>query len=177
MYVHTPLLVLEKFPCIFTHIISVPTDEVEACLNALFITDPADDVEMIEHNKGRLLQGSGSWLHEHSTFKEWRNSKRSSVFWLHGNPGKGKTMLAMSVLKDITDKIKASSSGPSVLVAYFFCDNKDNRRNNSIAILRGLIYQLLHARPDLSSQFRALFSREGDQLFSSPTACIRYGAF
>lgn len=85
---------------------------MDKCLNALFITDPADDVEMIEHTKGRLLQGSGSWLHANSAFNEWLTCKRS----------------------------------------------------------RGLIYQLLHARLDLSSQFRALFSKVGDQLFNSPTA-------
>jgi ankyrin repeat protein len=143
---------------------------VDKCLNALFITDPADDVEMIEHTKGRLFQGSGSWLHANSAFNEWLTCKRSRVLWLNGDPGRGKTMLAISVLKSISERIKASSSGPNVLLAYFFCDNKDKRRNNSIAVLRGLIYQLLHARPDLSSQFRALFSKEGDQLFNSPTA-------
>lgn len=148
----------------------VPTDEVDKCVNALFITDPADDVETIERTKGRLLHGSGSWLQADSTFNEWLDYRASRVLWLNGDPGKGKTMLAISVLKSIDERIRASSSGPSVLLAYFFCDNKDNRRNNLIVVLRGLIYQLLHARPDLSSQFRALFGREGDQLFSSPTA-------
>ena len=143
---------------------------MDKCLNALFITDPANDVEMIEHNKGRLLQGSGSWLYDNSAFNDWLTCKRSRVLWLNGDPGRGKTMLAISVLKSISERIKACNSGPSVLLAYFFCDNKDNRRNNSIVALRGLIYQLLHDRPDLSSQFRALFSKEGDQLFNSPTA-------
>ncbi|KAG4443414.1 hypothetical protein IFR05_001093 [Cadophora sp. M221] len=147
-----------------------PTDEVDKCFKALFITDPADDVETIEHTKGRLLHGSGSWLQADPAFREWLDCKASRILWLNGDPGKGKTMLAISVLKSINEQIRASSSGPSVLLAYFFCDNKDNRRNNAIAVLRGLIYQLLHARPDLSSQFRALFSREGDHLFSSPTA-------
>ncbi|KAI1295995.1 hypothetical protein F5Y03DRAFT_399005 [Xylaria venustula] len=144
-----------------------PTDEVDTCLDALFVTDPADDVEMIEHTKGRLLQGSGAWLHSDPTFREWLDSSRSRVLWLHGDPGKGKTMLTISVSKDITDSIKASGSGLSSLIAYFFCDNKDNRRNTSIAVLRGLVYQLLHSLPDLSLQFRTLFSREGSQLFRS----------
>lgn len=125
---------------------------------------------MIEHTKGRLLHGSGSWLYANPTFNDWLTCKRSRVLWLNGDPGRGKTMLAISVLKSISERIKASSSGPSVTLAYFFCDTKDNRRNNSIVALRGLIYQLLHDRPDLTSQFRALFSREGDQLFNSPTA-------
>jgi len=143
---------------------------VDKCPNALFITDPANDVEIIENTKGRLLHGSGSWLQADSTFNEWLDCRASRVLWLNGDPGGGKTMLAISVLKSIKERIRAISSGPSVLLSYFFCDNKDNRHNNTIAVLRGLIYRLVHARPDLSSQFRALLEREGDQLFSSSIA-------
>ncbi|KAI1357724.1 hypothetical protein F5Y08DRAFT_142852 [Xylaria arbuscula] len=96
-------------------------DKVNASLKALLTTDPADDIDIIEHNKGPLLQGSGSWLQADPNFNEWLNCKKGRVFWLHGNSGKGKTMLSLSVLKDITEEIKASGSGPSVLVAQFFC--------------------------------------------------------
>ncbi|KJX96479.1 hypothetical protein TI39_contig622g00006 [Zymoseptoria brevis] len=147
-----------------------PTHEVGRCLDALFVTDPGEELETIEHTRGQLLPDSGTWLRTTPAFETWLEYAGSRILWLNGDPGKGKTMLAVAIIKFMQDRIKFACSGPSMLLAYFFCDNKDTRRNNTIAVLRGIIYQLLHSRPDLSSQFRALFSREGDQLFSSPTA-------
>lgn len=132
--------------------------------------DPADDMEMIEHNNGKVLEGSSFWLQQDPNFNDWLQCKKTKVLWVSGDPGKGKTMLAISMVKSILRRIKPDSLAPDVLVAYFFCDNKDNRRISSIAVLRSLLYQILNQRPDLCSQFRTLYEREGDQLFTSPVA-------
>ena len=32
----------------------------------------------------KMLTGTGAWLLRHKRFQDWRNSKASSMFWLHG---------------------------------------------------------------------------------------------
>jgi hypothetical protein len=34
--------------------------------------------------KDGMLEGSGSWLLNNTTFKEWLDFKKSGLFWLHG---------------------------------------------------------------------------------------------
>jgi len=41
----------------------------------------------------RLLSNSGEWLLRNPAFSTWRDSRGSSLFWLHGPPGPGKTTL------------------------------------------------------------------------------------
>ena len=42
--------------------------------------------------KGRL-QDSGMWLFEHEDFRKWLLTSYSSILWVHGPPGTGKTKL------------------------------------------------------------------------------------
>jgi ankyrin repeat protein len=141
--------------------------ENEKYLNVLFMTDPSDDMEAIEQNNGELLEGSGSWLQMDTNYRAWFDHTGTKVLWIHGDPGKGKTMLAISVVKTLLERMKFDSSASEICFAYYFCDNKDNRRNSSLAILRSLIYQIIHQRPDLCFRFRTVYEREGDQLFTS----------
>ncbi|PTB68605.1 hypothetical protein BBK36DRAFT_1090573, partial [Trichoderma citrinoviride] len=51
-------------------------------------------------SKGRL-EGSGRWLLSKPAYSDWRKSSFSSVLWLHGIPGSGKTKLASLVVDEI----------------------------------------------------------------------------
>lgn len=51
-------------------------------------------------SQGRL-RGSGQWLLNNRAYSYWRASPVSSVLWLHGIPGSGKTELATSVIDDL----------------------------------------------------------------------------
>jgi ankyrin repeat protein len=150
--------------------LGITEERDQASLNAIFITDPFDDMEMIEHNTDRLLEQSGSWVLSNSSFSKWINEDLSRVLWVHGNPGKGKTMLAISLIRELSKKIQLQGSAENTLLAYFFCDNKDDRRKTSSAILRGLIYQILCQRPDLCSYLRSEYERQGVHLLTSPHA-------
>ncbi|KAI9764416.1 MAG: hypothetical protein M1840_008439 [Geoglossum simile] len=89
------------------------------CLAALFLVDPLDD-------RAELV----------------------TLLWLSGGPGKGKTMLSIFLTEELYKTAKQSQSAKDVLV-YFFCDNRDNRRNTAVAILRGLIWQLIQQDSNL----------------------------
>ncbi|KAL3302228.1 Pfs domain-containing protein [Colletotrichum asianum] len=44
-------------------------------------------------NKSEVLEGTGRWLLEDEVFQSWKNSEASSILWLHGIPGSGKSKL------------------------------------------------------------------------------------
>src|SRR5436190_10770933 len=67
-----------------------------ACLQALFVTDPRDDMAKIQDTNDKLLEGTCSWILSDPTYNEWLCNNQSQILWIHGDPGKGKTMLAIS---------------------------------------------------------------------------------
>lgn len=56
------------------------------------------------------------------------------------------------------------------ILAYYFCENKDHKRNTAVAILRGLILQLLKQRRDLFRCIIPDFQIREERLFTSDTA-------
>ena len=142
----------------------------QACLHAIFLTDPADDIQNIETKKGRLLENTGSWIFDDISYINWLKNPQCPTLWLHGDPGKGKTMLAISIIRVLSQRIPFGDSSHTTLVAYFFCNYEDDRCNTAPTILRGLIYQILCQRPDLCSLLRSEYDRQGEHLLSSPNA-------
>ncbi|MCJ1363552.1 hypothetical protein MMC16_002659 [Acarospora aff. strigata] len=120
----------------------------------------------IQDTKDSLLEGTCSWILTDSNYEKWYHDQLSRVLWVHGDPGKGKTMLAISQITRLRNRIDNSAA----TLSYFFCDNKDNRRNNAVHVLRGLLYQLLCQRPDSIMFLRDEYEKQKSQLFSSPTA-------
>lgn len=41
--------------------------------------------------KTHVLAGTGQWLLDHDTLLDWQYSESSSILWLHGIPGSGKS--------------------------------------------------------------------------------------
>jgi len=46
-----------------------------------------------KENKREILKGTGRWILTDEVFKTWKNESASSMLWLHGIPGSGKTKL------------------------------------------------------------------------------------
>ncbi|KAI9722499.1 MAG: hypothetical protein M1828_004746 [Chrysothrix sp. TS-e1954] len=149
---------------------SINEERDRDCVRALFITDPSDDMEAIQNKQDKVLEGTGAWLLSDQAFTKWLNEDESSLLWLHGDPGKGKTMLAISMVKELAKRTKLQSSASPTALAYFFCDSKDTRRQTCTTILRGLIYQLICQRPELCAHLRDQYDKQKELLFSSPNA-------
>jgi hypothetical protein len=50
----------------------------------------------IQHHKqtkGEVLKGTGKWLLENPSFLKWKNESASSILWIRGIPGSGKSKL------------------------------------------------------------------------------------
>jgi hypothetical protein len=145
----------------------IDDDRDLAALNALFVTDPAADMENIQNQKDKLLEHTGAWIISHGSFTTWLNVPEDRTVWIHGDPGKGKTMLAVSLIKELRARVSHEGLASTTGLAYFFCDNKDSRRNTSGSILRGIIYQLLCQKPELCIFLRDPYEKQKAQLFNS----------
>ncbi|KAM0481785.1 hypothetical protein ACHAPX_003111 [Trichoderma viride] len=90
-------------------------------------------------SKGRL-EGSGRRILNKSTFSDWRKKSNSSVLWLHGIPGSGKTKLASLVV----DEVKGKEH-----MAYFYClrNPAEPHRAQCDKILASFVRQLASLTP------------------------------
>jgi hypothetical protein len=139
--------------------------ENRECLRDLRSTDPADDKKRIQMIKGGLLRDSYSWILTNSAFLQWRNDPKYPLLWIRGNPGKRKTML----LCGIVDEMEKSAT---YNISFFFCQQTDSRINNSVAILRGLIYMLIRNQPSLMPHVRAQYDDVGKAVFEDQNAWV-----
>ena len=143
--------------------IEVLDEERTGCMAALLLTKPKDDRELLIHQKGSRVNGTCIWIKEDASYNSWFHSD-SQLLWLSGGPGKGKTMLSIFLSEELEHLARPSHG--TVFLEYY-CDNKDDRRNSAIAILRGLLYQLLESRPSLYKYIMAEFQHQGEKLLSS----------
>jgi DNA replication protein DnaC len=72
-------------------------------------TDPRDDKERIEQSKGGLLKDSYKWILDHPDFQQWRDGERSRLLWINGDAGKGKTMLLIGIVKELSQQSEEST--------------------------------------------------------------------
>lgn len=109
-------------------------------MQSLFLTNPVDDLAAIRRNKGERVNGTCEWLLVHPTYANWVGAETSQLLRLIGGPGIGKTMISSFLVEELEQK---ATKTPEMTFAYYFCDNKDERRSSALAILRGLLLQLL----------------------------------
>jgi hypothetical protein len=89
------------------------------------------------------------------------------LFWIKGDPGKGKTMLLCGIVDELQ-----SSCAEVGLLSFFFCQATDSRINNATAVLRGLIYLILDQQPSLIHHARKKYDHAGKALFGDANSWI-----
>lgn len=132
-------------------------DTEDEIRNAFWVTDPQSHKEDIQERKGGLVEGSYRWILQDEQFTKWYESE-SSLLWLNGDPGKGKTMSVCGII----DHISALSDSNTVL-SYFFCDASDSNFNNAASVLRGIVYSIIFQNSTALSYVRKRFKE-----FSKP---------
>ena len=138
------------------------------CLRKLRLTDPRHDKQRIEAKGDQLLEGSCSWVLQDPAFVTWWNRDDSRLLWIHGNPGKGKTMIMISLISELSKRLK-DQPGSNVL-AYFFCQNTNSDLNTTVSVLRGLIYHLVDQEKKLIRYIRKYYDKAGRRMFEDENA-------
>ncbi|KAK6429893.1 hypothetical protein LTR95_013958 [Oleoguttula sp. CCFEE 5521] len=137
------------------------------CIRDIRLSDPRDDKKRIEENKGGLLKDAYCWILQTIEFQQWRSAEHSSILWIKGDPGKGKTMLLCGIIDELEE-----CSGKMPVLSYFFCQATDRRADNAAAVFRGLIFMFVHQWPSLVSHFQAEYDTAGKSLFEDVNAWV-----
>ncbi|KAF7378350.1 Purine and uridine phosphorylase [Mycena sanguinolenta] len=82
---------------------------------------PADVSQNQKAAEDRHHTGTGKWFEESREFQQWKSTS-SSLLWLHGISGCGKTILSSTIVKKLRDE------GETITYFYFDTTNDQKRR-------------------------------------------------
>ncbi|CAG7930863.1 unnamed protein product [Penicillium olsonii] len=126
-------------------------------------------------------EGTCEWLGKIRQFQSWVRDEPGSrgLLWVCGGPGKGKTHLAThfvtrlrtgSVMTELGGALLTSALGNDCIVLSYFCDSSNVVHSTELAVVLGLLNQLLELKD--SEEFYQIispkFSGRGQDLFSGP---------
>jgi ankyrin repeat protein len=146
-------------------------NEHKACLADLFITEPEEDLNKMRRTKGLRTSGTFSWFLESDELKYWfRPAKAVSdieknILWLHGNPGIGKSTMAMMLAEELPKKDYFSNSDS--ILSFYFCDSDSEYHKTATSLLRGALYQIIQKHPSFMEQIMPKYQVQGKRLFES----------
>ena len=138
----------------------IPSGNME-CLKTLFLSNPLDDLAAIHNGKGQRTAGTCEWILTQDRYTSWLVGESPQLLWLSGAPGIGKTMISSFLVEELTRSAEQSSQ---MMLAYYFCDDKDEKRRTVTSILRGLLVQLLRQRPSLFKHIQSDFDMSGGSI-------------
>jgi hypothetical protein len=98
------------------------------------------------------LKGTGLWFLEGQEFAKWK-LEESSLLWLHGIPGSGKTILSSAIIQDILEDQSVYAS----IKAYFFFDFKDTQKQDPDDMLRSLLFQMSQQCESMYTSLHTLY--------------------
>ena len=104
------------------------------------------DRESIKSVRGERVSGTCEGIKEDRKYRKWlKSTSKSHSLWIFGGPGKGKTTMSVFLTEDLKELCEQEKR----LLTFFFCDHGDENRSSAVAVLRGIIWQILKARPQL----------------------------
>lgn len=144
-----------------------------AVLEDLYITNPSDDRNDIKLKAGWQVpvRGSCEWIMTTEVVSNWLESSgikktsepSSNVLWLHGNPGQGKSTMAIYLTEKLS---KLFSQTNENTLTYVFCSAGGRYAENASNILRGLLHMLYSQCPQLLSDgLRREHKQAGKNIF------------
>ncbi|KAF2015084.1 HET-domain-containing protein, partial [Aaosphaeria arxii CBS 175.79] len=119
----------------------------------------APDPSTNYHKADKLRQeDTGLWLLNGSKFTKWKK-RAASRLWLYGIPGCGKTVLSSTIINHL---LQHCNDDRSKVVAYFYFDFNDARKQDPELMLRSLLCQLLQRSFTIPKVVDTLFSSCGN---------------
>jgi ankyrin repeat protein len=112
----------------------------------------------------RPVKGTCSWILSHPQYLSWITTEETKLLWVTGEPGCGKTMLSVY----LTEHLTSGHTTPfQSQVFFFFCDDKVTTQKDATAILRSILYQILHQNRRLIKHVKHRYEIDGPSLANS----------
>ncbi|KAN0094211.1 WD40 repeat-like protein [Hyaloscypha variabilis] len=135
-------------------------EDNKRCLQDLRLTDPSVDMRSIEASKDNLLRDSYVWILQRQEYIDWKDGDGGQLLWIKGGPGKGKTMLAIGLIRELSRQKWDNDA-----LSFFFCEAGRENSSTATAVLRGLLYQLVSQQISLIKYVRKEWDVAGTKLF------------
>lgn len=81
---------------------------------------------------------------------------------LVGNPGMGKSMILTFLIETLTKRLEVT---PDMVLAFHFCDNRNQSSNTATAVVRQILFQLFQQRPKNFHILQKAYDFAGPKLF------------
>lgn len=145
--------------------LSTEKENWERLLDRLIWTSSFDEIQ--EERFLKLVEGTGQWLIDLDELQNWRAKPTSSLLWVHGKNGSGKSHLACRVIKDLRISCEASrgaaqSDKDLVALAYVYCSSLIDGDSDLKRLLGSIFKQLLEQVP-AAVEIPLLYERLGNK--------------
>ncbi|KAK4207908.1 hypothetical protein QBC37DRAFT_264704, partial [Rhypophila decipiens] len=128
----------------------------------------------------RRFPESCSWILESEAFTKWTRADPSHSFWLRGDPGQGKSVIARYFVEEVIPQAVTNCTiardnrrACKPIVAYFFCSYQSPETKSLRSLLCSLIHQLLTQLPR-SSDIGQIMRQRHELLTQSPNEGMRH---
>lgn len=108
------------------------------CLRALRCPNSRTVRNRLTQTKDQIRHHLVDWVLKSPQYTSWHDGDDICLLWIKGGAGKGKTMMTLSLISRLS-----RPRGDPPMVIYFFCQNADYELNNIVAIIKGLVLQLI----------------------------------
>ncbi|KAN0075174.1 vegetative incompatibility protein HET-E-1 [Elaphomyces granulatus] len=138
--------------------------ETKDCLQGLYLIDPEAEIDAIENRKDHLFRDSYRWIlnsDQYKNFTSWTDNNPHRLLWIKGDAGKGKTMLLIGIIRELSRQLESNSPH----LSYFFIQGTDSKSNTTTAVLRCLIWMMLVQNPSLIPHFKTKYDPIGPRYF------------
>lgn len=99
--------------------------------------------------------GTGQWLLDIKEYQTWSQTAKETLF-CPGMPGAGKTILAATVIDDLTRRFQ-NDGDADVGIAYIYCNFMRQSEQTVDRLLASLLKQLCQTRPPLPDCLKDLY--------------------
>ncbi|KAK3987538.1 hypothetical protein QBC44DRAFT_294981 [Cladorrhinum sp. PSN332] len=132
----------------------VEDTDIKACLDMLYFPE----YRARRNNVSPAHHTTFDWIWKHPKYRQWENSRASSLMWLQGKPGSGKSTLANFVGSRVGSRVGSSSSGrQTIVVDFFYSARGGSRQNRHFWMLRSILYQFMLQVPGLWHNYQKDF--------------------
>lgn len=121
-------------------------NKFQEIVDALSLSEssPDDDIAGIKQNRGDAIEATTKFVLGNAKIRSSLHSKGPSALWISTEAGMDTDMMAVAIhqkLKVIQGSMSADQK--EIHLCYFFCQDTDMKKNNTLSILKACIKQLI----------------------------------